>query len=212
MRGRTLRTAAARARSARSSAPARRCVSSAGTSASGDVHGRQHDAQRVGVEHHRDVRRAGQVRQQIGVAVPRQPGQPERLLVDRRGRDRVDVAALRVRRPRARWRRTPRGRRRRRARRARTSRVRRRRRTATGSHTREHARSRPRPARDLRPDAGGIAGGDRDARFHVTFGMPHEPQSQLPHAARRCRSRSGCRSRLRCRSRRARSPFAFGSS
>ena len=61
-----------------------------------DVNGRQHDAQRVGVEHHRDVRRAGQVREQIGVAAPRKPGEPERFLVDRRRRDRVDRAALRV--------------------------------------------------------------------------------------------------------------------
>ena len=37
-----------------------------------NVHGRQHDAQRVGVEHHRDVGRAGQMREQIGVSAPRQ--------------------------------------------------------------------------------------------------------------------------------------------
>jgi hypothetical protein len=33
-----------------------------------DVHGRQHDAESVGVEHHRDVGRPGQMRQQIGVS------------------------------------------------------------------------------------------------------------------------------------------------
>ena len=86
-----------------------------------DVNRRQHDAQRVGVEHHRDVRRAGQMREQIGVAAPRQAGQPERFLVDRRRRDRVDVAAAARRRPRARSRRTPRGRPRRSARPARSA-------------------------------------------------------------------------------------------
>ena len=61
-----------------------------------DVHGRQHDAQGVGVEHHRDVARAGQMRQQIGVSRPGQAGQPERFLVDGRGRDGVHGATLRV--------------------------------------------------------------------------------------------------------------------
>ena len=69
-----------------------------------DVHRRQHDAQRVGVEHHRHVLRAGQVREQIGVAGPRQAGEPERLLVDRRGGDGVDDS--RPGRPRSRGRST----------------------------------------------------------------------------------------------------------
>ena len=51
---------------------------------------------RIGVEHHRDVLGAGQMREQIGVPFPRQARQPERFLVDGRGRDGVDGAALRV--------------------------------------------------------------------------------------------------------------------
>ena len=46
----------------------------------GDVHRREHDAKLVGIKHHRDMRSARQVRQQVGVAVPGQAGQPERFL------------------------------------------------------------------------------------------------------------------------------------
>jgi len=53
-----------------------------------NVHGREHHTQRLGIEHHRDMRRTGEVREQIRVAAPLEPRQPERLLVDRRGRDR----------------------------------------------------------------------------------------------------------------------------
>ena len=39
---------------------------------------------------------AGQVAEQVGVALPRQAGQRERLLVDRRRGDGVDAAGLRA--------------------------------------------------------------------------------------------------------------------
>ena len=61
-----------------------------------DVHGRQHDAQRVASRTSSRRRRAGQVREQIGMAAPWKPGQRERLLVDGRRRDRIDRAARRV--------------------------------------------------------------------------------------------------------------------
>ena len=60
------------------------------------VHRREHDAKRVGVEHHRDVPHAGEVCKQIGVAGPGQTGQAKRFLVHRRGRDCVDLALFRV--------------------------------------------------------------------------------------------------------------------
>ena len=47
------------------------------------------------VKHHGDPLDAAQVREQIGVALPRQPCLREGELVDGRGRDRIDVAALR---------------------------------------------------------------------------------------------------------------------
>ena len=56
----------------------------------------QHDAQRVGVEHHRHRRRAGQVREQLGMAPPRQAREREGLLADRRRRHGVDLAGHRV--------------------------------------------------------------------------------------------------------------------
>ena len=55
----------------------------------GNMDGRQHDAQRGRIEHHRDMGRAGQVREQIGVAGPRQAGKTKRFLVDRRRGDPV---------------------------------------------------------------------------------------------------------------------------
>jgi len=60
------------------------------------VHRREDDAQRLGIEHHRDMARAGEVRQEIGVAAPLEARQPERFLVDRRGRDRLHHALLRI--------------------------------------------------------------------------------------------------------------------
>ena len=61
------------------------------------MHRRQHDAQLVALEHHRDARRAGEVREQIRVPLPRQSCQRERCFIDGRGCDGGDVSALRVR-------------------------------------------------------------------------------------------------------------------
>ncbi len=61
-----------------------------------NVDGREDHPQRLGVEHHRDPRRPGQMGEQIGVAAPGKAGGGERLLVDRRRRHRVDPAGLRV--------------------------------------------------------------------------------------------------------------------
>ena len=60
------------------------------------MHGRQDDTQAVGVEHHRDVCGAGQVREQVGVAAPGQAGLVERGLVDRAGRDCIDPPRQRI--------------------------------------------------------------------------------------------------------------------
>ena len=77
------------------------------------VHGDQHDLQLRRVKHHRHARRAAEVRQQIGVALPLQPGLRKGELVDRRGRNRVDLACPARRRRRGRSCRRRRGRRRR---------------------------------------------------------------------------------------------------
>ena len=61
-----------------------------------DVDGREHDAQLGRIEHHRHERRSGQVREEIGVAAPREPGEREGLFADGRGRDGVDAARHRV--------------------------------------------------------------------------------------------------------------------
>ena len=55
------------------------CVSARGTSASGDVDRREHHAQRSEWNIIATCGAPGQVREQIGVAVPRQAGQPEAL-------------------------------------------------------------------------------------------------------------------------------------
>ncbi len=62
----------------------------------GDVHRRQHHSQRIRVKHHRDVRRPGEMREEIGMPRPRKARQPERFLVDRRRGDRVHGVVLRV--------------------------------------------------------------------------------------------------------------------
>ena len=61
-----------------------------------DVHRRQDDAQCFGVKHHRHGGNTRQVGEQIGMAVPWKAGQPERLLVDRRRRDRGDTVLPRL--------------------------------------------------------------------------------------------------------------------
>ena len=153
-----------------------------------DVHGGEHDTQDVRVKHHRNVARARQVGQQIGVPGPRQTGQPEGLLVDRRRGNRVDLAFHRridgahhgvVRRPPC----------------------------LGGQHTRrkrgagvrpeqnrlaavEHTRIGGRSRRDFGPDAGRVAAGNGDARptefgienweFRIRGGFRHsEPGSRL---------------------------------
>ena len=56
-----------------------------------DVHGRERHLQPLGVEEHHRPGDAGQVAEQVRVPLPRQAGQRERLLVDRRRGDGVDA-------------------------------------------------------------------------------------------------------------------------
>ena len=60
------------------------------------VHGGEHHLERLGPEHHRDTRRARQLRQQIGVSLPRQPGAGKPQLVHGRGCDRRHASIHRV--------------------------------------------------------------------------------------------------------------------
>ena len=59
-----------------------------------DMHGRQHDAQDVRVEHHRDAVAAGQVRQQLRVPAPGDTCCGKGFLINRRGSDPGDSATL----------------------------------------------------------------------------------------------------------------------
>jgi hypothetical protein len=52
----------------------------------------QHDAERLGREHHRHVDVARQMRQPLGVSRIRKPGEVERVLVSWSGDDRVNLA------------------------------------------------------------------------------------------------------------------------
>ena len=54
------------------------------------VHGREHHAQGVRVEHHRHPPGTSQMGEQVGVSRPRQPRGGERRLADRCGGDRID--------------------------------------------------------------------------------------------------------------------------
>ena len=164
--------------------------------------GRQHHPQRIGVEHHRDGPRAGQVREQIRVPVPRQAGEPERLLVDRRRGNRLDLATLRgVGRAhdRCRMRRGPL---RRSARPGQTPGPAAARR---GSARRRRGRAGRRRRRrgDFRTDAGGsptvIA-----IRGRLMLNDCRSRSHPIRTSRRRCHSPTGCRTRLRSRSRRAR--------
>jgi hypothetical protein len=58
------------------------------------MHGRQHDAQDVRVEHHRDAVAASQVPQQLRVPAPGDTGGGKGFLINRRGSDPGDAAAL----------------------------------------------------------------------------------------------------------------------
>ena len=173
---------------------------------------REHDAQRLGVEHHRDARRAGQVREQLRVPAPRQPGGANASLL-------IGAVAIASMRP--------------------ACASRRRRddgvvgRAARSADTRPRSNARDvvvgrrsvedrlaqldatrgigrRLARDLRPDAGGIADGDADARrARSSAAIPQPPAPHDAAAAAAARARSDCcriRSRLRRRSRRASRP------
>ena len=61
-----------------------------------DVDGRQHHSNRRRLEHHRDKRRAGEVREEIRVPAPRQAGHGESLLADGRRGDGIDSSLLRI--------------------------------------------------------------------------------------------------------------------
>ena len=61
-----------------------------------DVNGREHDAQLLRPEHHRDARRLCELGEHLGVSPPRQARQSQRLLVDRCRRNRVNAPALRI--------------------------------------------------------------------------------------------------------------------
>ncbi len=63
----------------------------------GDVRGDEHDAQRAGREHHRDVRVVGKVSEEFGEAGIAEAGEMQSVLVDRAGDDRVDRALPRER-------------------------------------------------------------------------------------------------------------------
>ena len=72
-----------------------------------NVHRREHHPQPVRPEHHRHVVHAAEMREEIRVSAPRQPGRGERFLVDRRRGDGGHaILAARRRRP-GRSRRTP---------------------------------------------------------------------------------------------------------
>ena len=57
---------------------------------------RQHDTQPVGVKHHRDIRRVRQRRKHLRMAFPRQAGERQRFLADRRRSDGLHPATLRI--------------------------------------------------------------------------------------------------------------------
>ena len=61
-----------------------------------DVHRRQRHLEPLGVEEHHRAPRAGQVAEQVGVTLPRQAGEGERLLVHRRRGDGIDAPGPRV--------------------------------------------------------------------------------------------------------------------
>jgi hypothetical protein len=127
--------------------------------------GGEHHFQRLAPEHHRHPRAAGEVREQVRVPLPRQPRARERQFVHRRGRhgvhraglgvadrgtDRVERGAAGVGRQLAHGKRV------------------------LGRRTVEHRFAHlahawivGRLARDLGSDAGRVADGNRDARFHV---------------------------------------------
>ena len=61
-----------------------------------NVHGRQHHRQALGVEHHPDLAGAGQLREQLGMSAPAQPGARPRPLVDGSGGQAVDAFRQRI--------------------------------------------------------------------------------------------------------------------
>ena len=147
-----------------------------------DVHGREHDAQRVGVEHHGDARRSREVGEQIRVPAPRQPGRGEGFLVDRRGGDGVDHVRLRV---------GDRagdgvvggtaGLRRHAPARERVERRAGRRAVEHDVADRPGRRVRGRLVGDFRPDARGVPDGHADLRPHRHLCDPHPPDPHVPH-------------------------------
>ncbi len=134
-----------------------------------DMDGREHDLEPLGPEHHHDVVDTAEMREQVGVAAPRQTGGRKGLLVDRRRDDGIDVCRKRIRR-RADDRLVGR------ARRAGVDAASRKLRDFFGQmRTVDHrptdrrdARIANRFERDLRADAGGITGGDGDQRQGIS--------------------------------------------
>ena len=146
-----------------------------------NVHGRQHHRQALGVEHHPDLAGAGQLREQLGMSAPAQPGARPRLLVDGSGGQAVD--AFRQRIPRGPHDDLVRGAAGRRGHDPRLKSAGDERLVENGLADLAHGRVRRRFRGHFRPDAGRIAGGDSDAgQMHANrpTGAYSPPQPAQP--------------------------------